>query len=65
MPEITIHLSEEKATQLEELAARLQVRPTDLLCVSVEELLGREDKEFRAAVEYVTKKNAELYRRLA
>lgn len=65
MPAITINLSEDKIVQLEELAKRLQVPPTDLLRASVDELLGREDEEFRAAIGYITQKNAELYRRLA
>lgn len=65
MPTIAINLSEDQINRLEALAARLQVHPSALLRVSVEELLGREDEEFHAAVEQVISKNAELYRRLA
>jgi len=33
--------------------------------VSIEELLVRPDEEFEKAADYLLKKNAELYRRLA
>ena len=65
MTTITIGLSEDRALRLKDLAARLGVSAEDLVRVSVDELLARPDEEFEAAVDYVLKKNAELYDRLA
>jgi antitoxin FitA len=47
------------------MAARLGVRPEDLVRLSLEELLSRPEDDFQRAVEHVLKKNTELYRRLA
>ena len=41
------------------------VEPEELVRVSVEELLKKPEDDFRRALEYVLKKNAELYQRLA
>lgn len=65
MTNITISLSDERFQQLREIAARFGVAPEELLRVSVEELLARPEEEFRHALDYVLRKNADLYRRLA
>ncbi|MEO8288614.1 MAG: ribbon-helix-helix protein, CopG family [Chloroflexota bacterium] len=65
MSSITIDLPEERMQKLRELAAQLGVSPEELLRASVEGLLNRQDERFKQAAEYVLKKNAELYRRLA
>jgi predicted transcriptional regulator len=65
MSAITIALSEDRLLKLQEIAARLGVKPEDLVRVSIEELLARPDEEFEKAADYILKKNAELYRRLA
>ena len=65
MTTITIPLSDEYMNQLKERALRLKVSPEDLVRVGIEELLARPDETFQKAVEYVLKKNTELYRRLA
>ncbi len=64
MSAITIALSEDRLLKLQEIAARLGVKPEDLVRVSIEELLARPDEEFERAADYLLKKNAELYRRL-
>jgi len=46
------------------MAAGLGMTPEELVRASVEDLLGSPE-EFRKAVDYVLKKNEELYRRLA
>ncbi|MDY0040940.1 MAG: hypothetical protein RBS57_11575 [Desulforhabdus sp.] len=46
------------------MASGLGTTPEELVRASVEDLLGR-PKEFQEAVDYVLKKNEELYRRLA
>lgn len=65
MTSITIPLPEDRLAKLREIAARLNVTPEDLARVSIEELLTRPDDAFNQAAEYVLKKNADLYRRLA
>lgn len=65
MTTITITLPDDRLRQLQELAARFQVAPEDLLRVSFEELLTRSDETFQQAVRHVLAKNADLYQRLA
>ena len=65
MTTITITLPDDRLLKLKEAAARLGVAPEELVRVSIEELLTRPEGAFRRAVDYVLKKNAELYRRLA
>ena len=65
MTTITITLPDDRLQQLKEIASRFQVAPEELVRASVEELLARPDEEFQRVLDYVLKKNAELYRRLA
>lgn len=65
MTTITISLPDERLQKLKELATLFQVAPEDLLRASLEELLTRPEGDFRRALDFVLKKNAELYRRLA
>ena len=65
MKTLEVQLSEQTASRLEEAAERLSVSPEELLLLSVEEKLAQLDEEFRDSSDYVLKKNAELYRRLA
>lgn len=65
MNAITITLSDERLARLQEMAARFQISPEELVRVGVEELLARPDDAFQRAVTEVLTKNADLYRRLA
>jgi len=65
MTTLAITLPEERLLKIKEMAARLGVTPEELARVSLEELLSRPDEAFQRAVDYVLKKNPELYRRLA
>jgi hypothetical protein len=58
-------LPEQTASKLQEAAERLSVSPEELLVLSVEEKLAQLEAEFRDSSDYVLKKNAELYGRLA
>ena len=62
---LTVALSDERLNQLQELARRLGVAPEDLIRLSVEELLARPAEDFARVADYLIKKNADLYRRLA
>ena len=64
MGNITISLPEDRMSQLKEMASGLGTTPEELVRASVEDLLGR-PKDFQEALDYVLKKNEELYRRLA
>ena len=65
MASITVPITEERLRELRQLAASLNVTAEELVRVGIEELLAAGDEGFRRAMEYVMKKNAELYRRLA
>lgn len=65
MSSITVTIPDERLIMLQELARRFNVAPEDLVRVSVEELLTRPEGSFKQTVDYVLKKNAELYKRLA
>ena len=65
MTTITITLPDERLRELKEAASHLKVSPEELVRVSIEELLTRPAEEFQRAVDYVLKKNPELYERLA
>jgi len=65
MNALTITLPDDRLLELQEKAARLHVSAEDLVRVSIEELLTQPDEAFREALEYVLKKNARLYQRLA
>jgi hypothetical protein len=65
MTTITIALPDDRLLKLKEMANRFGVVPEELVRVSIEELLTRPEEAFERAVDYVFKKNAELYRRLA
>ena len=65
MTTITITLSDERLRELKETASQLNVSPEELVRVSIEELLSRPAEAFQYTVDYVLKKNTELYKRLA
>jgi predicted transcriptional regulator len=65
MTTITVSLSDDRLQKLKEIAERFSVAPEELVRVSIEELLTRPEEDFQRALEYVLKKNVELYRRLA
>lgn len=65
MTTLTITLPDEQLRELKETASQLNVSPEDLVRVSIEELLTRPAETFQRTLDYVLKKNAELYARLA
>ena len=65
MSTVTIPLSDAQRQRLEELARECRLAPEELLRVRVEEWMERPADEFRRAADYVLRKNADLYHRLA
>lgn len=65
MSQITVSLPEDRLRKLEEIAARFNVSAQELVRVSIEELLSKPEDEFENTLNYVLRKNAELYRRLS
>ena len=65
MTTLTIALPEEHLQKLKELANRLNIAPEELARIGIEELLAQPEDKFQNALDYVLKKNSELYKRLA
>ncbi|OQW92450.1 MAG: DNA-binding protein [Beggiatoa sp. IS2] len=65
MAVVAIHLADDRLKQLQETARTFGLEPEELLRISVEELLAQPERTFQGTVNYVLKKNAELYQRLA
>jgi predicted DNA-binding protein len=65
MTTITFELPNERVQKLQELSLNLGVTMEELVRASVEDLLTQPDEQFQKAAEYVLKKNADLYKRLA
>ncbi len=65
MSNMMINLPNDRFLQLQEMAARLRVTPEELAMVSIVSLLRQPEDAFQDAMNYVLRKNAELYKRLA
>jgi antitoxin FitA len=65
MTSITIDISDNQLQKLQDLAKVHGVSPEALLRASLEDWLSSPKTEFSNASDYVLKKNAELYTRLA
>ncbi|MBK8418651.1 ribbon-helix-helix protein, CopG family [Candidatus Villigracilis saccharophilus] len=65
MATITIELPSEGLQKLQEMAQKFGVSMEELVRVSVEDMLTQPEEQFRNSAQYVLKKNAELYKRLA
>ena len=64
MKTLEIQVSDDVASKIERAAAEKGVSPDELVRLSVEEKLAR-DEEFETAAQHVLAKNAELYERLS
>jgi len=65
MTTITVELPSERLQKLQEMALKFGVSMEELVRLCVEDMLTQPEEQFRKAAQYVLKKNAELYRRLA
>ena len=65
MHTITITIPDDRLVKLQETATRLGISLEELILMGVEEILNQPEQTFQSAVDYVLKKNAELYKRLA
>ena len=65
MTKFAIELEDERVLELQQRAKKSGLTPEVLLRTRVEAWLDEDEKTFEAAANYVLKKNAELYRRLA
>jgi hypothetical protein len=65
MNTITIKITDERLLKLQETANSLGVSIEELVLMGVEEVLNKPNPSFKGAMDYVLKKNAELYKRLA
>ena len=65
MTTLTINISEREREDLKERAERLGLQLEELATLSLRALLFQDGPEFSRALEYLLRKNEELYRRLA
>ncbi|WP_293122790.1 DNA-binding protein [Microcoleus sp. bin38.metabat.b11b12b14.051] len=65
MQTITITIPDERLLKLQETASSLGISLEALLLMSAESLLATPEIAFENSMEYVLKKNAELYQKLA
>jgi hypothetical protein len=62
---LEILISEERLEKLKAVAKRQQVAPEELIQLTIDELIKRPEQEIIDVMDYVLRKNADLYRRLA
>ncbi|MBM2804947.1 MAG: hypothetical protein HW419_2840 [Deltaproteobacteria bacterium] len=65
MSMITVTVSDDRLSKLQEIARRYNITPEDLVRVTIDELIARPEEAFQQAADYVLNKNSELYSRLA
>ncbi|MEH1790132.1 DNA-binding protein [Nostoc sp.] len=65
MNSITIQVPDERLLKLQETANNLGVSIEELVLMGIEEILDKPNASFKGAMNYVLKKNTELYKRLA
>lgn len=65
MHTITITIPGDRLMKLQETATRLGISLDEVILMGVEEVFNQSEEAFQDAVDYVLKKNAELYHRLA
>ena len=64
MKTLEIQVADDTASRIEQAAQKKGISANELVRISVEEKLARDD-EFESAARVVLTKNAELYKRLA
>jgi predicted transglutaminase-like cysteine proteinase len=65
MSTITVTVTDDRHSELKEIAARFGITVEELVQLSVEDLLAQPEATFRRAKDYVLNKNRDLYQRLA
>lgn len=65
MAEITVDIAEQRLATLRDLAAESGLSAEEFLRTCIDDWLVRREKDFAQTADYVLRKNAELYRRLA
>lgn len=65
MHTITITIPDDRWIKLQETAIRLGISLEEVILMGVEQVLNHQEESFPGAVDYVLKKNTELYQRLA
>jgi antitoxin FitA len=65
MKTITLTLEDKKIEQLQKKAIELGLSLDDLVVAIFDDLLSKPDDEFNNAMNYILKKNVNLYKKLA
>ncbi len=65
MSTLTINIPEDRWARLKEISDQFGITPEEIVRISVDDLLTRPQEDCMQAIDYVVKKNDELYRRLS
>ena len=65
MTKIVVEIEDSKAALLKEKAKKFGLMPDQFVTASIEDLIGRPEPDFEAAMRRVLSKNKELYKRLS
>jgi hypothetical protein len=65
MSTLTINIPEDRWARLKAISDQFGISPEELIRISVDDLLTRPQEDCKQAIDYVVKKNEELYRRLS
>lgn len=65
MARIVVEIEDSKAILLEEKAKKFGLLPDQFVTASIEDLIGKPEPDFEAAMRRVLTKNKELYKRLS
>jgi len=65
MQTITINIEEDKKNKLQKKADEFGINVEDFIKITIDDLLSNNDKDLNNMIDYIFKKNDELYTRLA
>lgn len=65
MQTITINIDEDKKIKLQKKADEYGINVEDFIKITIDDLLSNNENDLNSMIDYIFKKNDELYKRLA
>ncbi len=65
MQTITLNIEDDKKMKLQQKAEKLGIKIEDFIMISIDDLLSYNEKDLNGMIDYIFKKNDDLYKRLA